>query len=126
MTSLAPPFEIRFACSMKMFPAFMVMGAMLLLAGCATSRSVVFTSPTEVEASCGECLFGLKGDGCDLAIRVNGRSYYVDGVQMDALGDAHAADGMCEVIRKARVTGEVEDGRFVASSFQMLPQGQEK
>ena len=111
---------------MKLIPAALVTGAMLLFAGCATSRSVVFTSPTEVEASCGECLFGLKGDGCDLAIRVNCRSYYVDGVQMDALGDAHAADGMCEVIRKARVTGAIKDGRFVASSFQMLPQGQEK
>ncbi len=126
MTSLAPPFEIRFACIMKLIPAALVTGAMLLFAGCATSRSVVFTSPTEVEAACGQCLLGLEGEGCDLAVHIQGHSYYVDGVHLDSLGDAHAADGMCEVIRKARVTGEVKDGRFVASSFHMLPQGQEK
>lgn len=95
----------------------------LLLVGCATRTPVSLTTPTVVDAACGECLFGLPGKGCDLAVRVDGRSYYVDGVDMDSLGDAHAKDGMCEVIRKAKVTGEVRNGRFIASSFELLPAG---
>ena len=95
----------------------------LLLVGCATRTPVSLTTPTVVDAACGECLFGLPGKGCDLAVRINGRSYYVDGIDMDSLGDAHAKDGMCEVIRKAKVTGEVRNGRFIASSFELLPAG---
>ncbi len=94
-----------------------------LLAGCATPTPVALTTPTVVDAACGECLFGLPGKGCDLAVRVDGLSYYVDGVDMDSLGDAHAKDGMCEVIRKAKVTGEVRNGRFMASTFELLPVG---
>ena len=96
----------------------------IVLAGCATRPSpLVLQKPTVVEAACGECKFGLKGDDCDLAIRVHGHGYFVDGVAADALGDAHARDGICETIRKARVTGEVKGGRFVATSFELLPTG---
>lgn len=93
----------------------------LLLAGCATRTPAALSTPTVVDAACGECLFGLPGKGCDLAVRIDGRSYYVDGINMDSLGDAHAKDGMCEVIRRAKVTGEVRKGRFLASSFELLP-----
>jgi hypothetical protein len=92
----------------------------LLLSGCATRSAVALQTPTVVETACGECKFGLKGDDCDLAIRVDGHSYFVDGVNPDSLGDAHAKDGICEAIRQARVTGEVRDGRFVATSFVLL------
>ena len=96
----------------------------VVLAGCATQPSpLLLQKPTVVEAACGECKFGLKGDDCDLAIRVSGHSYFVDGINADSLGDAHAANGICETIRKARVTGEVRGGRFVATSFVLLPAG---
>ena len=92
------------------------------LASCATRpSSVALLKPTVVEAACGECKFGLKGDDCDLAIRLNRHSYFVDGVNPDSLGSAHAADGICESIRKARVTGAVKGDRFVATSFELLP-----
>lgn len=35
--------------------------------------------------------------------------------------DAHAKDGMCQVIRQARVTGELRNGRSVVSRFEMIP-----
>ena len=73
-----------------------------------------------VEASCGQCQLGLEGKGCDLAVRIDGKSYYVDGSSIDDHGDAHGADGLCNCIRKAKVTGEVKDGRFVAEKFQVL------
>ena len=104
---------------MKFTPAICLAG--LVLVGCATQRPVAITEPTVVEAACGECLFGLKGKDCDLAVRIYGRSYFVDGAHLDGHGDAHAADGMCQVIRRARVTGEVKRGRFVATSFELLP-----
>jgi hypothetical protein len=75
-----------------------------------------------VEVSCGQCNFKLKTQkGCDLAVRINGKSYFVDGTKIDDHGDAHASDGFCSAIRKARVQGEVVDGRFKACYFVLLP-----
>ena len=34
-----------------------------------------------VEAACGECQFGMTGNGCDLAIRIDGSTYFVDGTK---------------------------------------------
>ena len=48
-------------------------------------------------------------------------AYYVDGTGIDDHGDAHAADGLCNAVRRARVTGHVEDGRFTATQFELLP-----
>ena len=73
------------------------------------------------EASCGKCQLGLKSKGCDLAVRINGKSYFVDGVHIDSLGDAHAKDGMCNAIRKAHVQGEVVNDRFKATYFVLDP-----
>jgi len=73
-----------------------------------------------VEAACGECQFGLPGSGCDLAVRIDGQAYFVDGTGIDDHGDAHAAEGFCNAVRRARVTGEILNGRFVARSFVLL------
>ena len=73
-----------------------------------------------VEAACGECQFKLTGDGCDLAVRINGRSYFVDGTDIDSHGDAHAKDGFCKAVRKAEVQGEVIDNRFRVTYFKLV------
>lgn len=118
---------------MKLFSMFSLLLCVSVLAGCQnevakneldSSKSLTNTSliaNQTVEASCGECQFGMEGDGCDLAVRIDGKSYYVDGAKMDDHGDAHGDDGMCNCIRKATVSGEVKDGRFVATSFELLP-----
>ena len=79
--------------------------------------------PIVAEAGCGQCLLGLKSEkkGCDLAVRIDGKSYFVDGFNMKDFGDAHANDGMCNVTHPAKVAGEIVNGRFVASSFKLLP-----
>lgn len=82
--------------------------------------------PQVVEASCGQCKFGMKGKGCSLAVRIDGKPYFVDGTGIEDHGDSHAEDGFCSAIRKAEVVGEVKDGRFAASSFKLLPQKKEK
>lgn len=79
----------------------------------------------EVEAACGQCQLGLKGKGCSLAIRLNDKAYFVDGTGIDDHGDAHADDGFCNKIRKAKVQGKVVNGRFRASYFALLS-GEEK
>lgn len=74
-----------------------------------------------VEASCGQCQFHLSGKGCDLAVRIDGKAYFVDGTGIDDHGDAHAKDGLCARIRKARVSGRIVNNRFQATSFKLLP-----
>ena len=75
-----------------------------------------------VEASCGQCQFGMKDKkGCDLAVRIDGKSYFVEGTKLDSHGDAHAKDGFCSTIRKAEVVGEIKGNKFIASSFKLLP-----
>ena len=75
-----------------------------------------------VEASCGQCKFKLEGSDCDLAVRIDGKAYFVDGTKIDDHGDAHASDGFCNSIRKANVQGEVVNGRFKATYFKLLPE----
>lgn len=80
-----------------------------------------------VEASCGQCKFGMKDKkGCDLAIRINNIPYFVKGTTIDKHGDAHADDGFCNAIRKARVSGSIEGKNFVTTSFVLLPEEKTK
>jgi len=73
-----------------------------------------------VEASCGECKFGLKGKSCDLAVRINGKAYFVDGSNINDHGDAHATDGFCNAVRTAEVQGEIKDNKFAATYFKLV------
>jgi hypothetical protein len=73
-----------------------------------------------VEASCGECQFKMKGKGCSLAIKLNGKNYFVANANIDDYGDAHEKKGFCNSIRKAKVQGEVVNGKFVASYFELV------
>jgi hypothetical protein len=72
-----------------------------------------------VETACGQCQLGLKGKGCSLAVRIKGKSYFVDGADIDAFGDAHASDGFCNAIREADVQGTIVNDRFKASYFSL-------
>jgi hypothetical protein len=86
----------------------------------ATPQSVVLKAKT-VEIACGECKFKMKGKGCDLAIRVDGKSYFVDGKSVDDFGDAHdEKHGFCNVIGKAKVTGSIVGDRFKAETIDLI------
>ena len=74
-----------------------------------------------VEASCGQCQFDMIDEaGCDLAVRIDGQTYFVDNSSIDDHGDAHAEDGLCNTIRKAKVTGDIAEGRFKSNSFELI------
>ena len=76
-----------------------------------------------VEIACGECKFKMEGKSCDLAIRIDGKPYFVDGKSVDDFGDAHdEKHGFCNVIKKAEVTGELVNGRFKAKTITLVPE----
>jgi len=73
-----------------------------------------------VEAACGQCQFKMAGKGCTLAVRINGKSYFVDKAHIDAFGDAHGKMGFCNAISKAKVQGEIVNNTFVATYFELM------
>jgi hypothetical protein len=80
------------------------------------------TKKTEtVLVSCGQCQFKLKTQkGCDLAVKINDKAYFIDGVNIDDFGDAHAKDGFCEAIKKAEVQGKIVKGRYLISYIKIM------
>lgn len=81
---------------------------------------VVSDSLYHAEVSCGTCMFKMKGSGCDLAVKINGHCYVVKGAGIDDYGDAHAADGFCNAIRKAKVWGSFKEEVFVARKIELI------
>lgn len=95
-----------------------------------TDSNVAIPDPNKkiqvVETSCGECRFKLEGKGCDLAVRIDGKAYFVEGTDIDSHGDAHANDGFCKAVRKAEVQGEVVNNRFKVTYFKLLKDPEKK
>ena len=80
-----------------------------------------------VAVACGQCQFKMKDNkGCDLAVRIDGKSFFVEGTKIDDHGDAHANDGFCNAIRKAEVIGDVKGDKLVVSYFKLLPESTKK
>ncbi len=92
--------------------------SLLILASCADKNEIKQVA----EISCGQCQFELDTeDGCDLAIRINDKAYFVEGFGINDFGDAHAKHtGFCEVIRKGEIVGKIENNKFVASSLKLI------
>ena len=74
-----------------------------------------------VDIACGECQFKMKGKSCDLAIRMDGKAYFVDGKSIDDFGDAHRKHGFCNAVSQAEVTGKIVNNRFKATSINLIP-----
>ncbi|MBO9635011.1 MAG: hypothetical protein J7578_18020 [Chitinophagaceae bacterium] len=85
----------------------------------AAPKSIILKNKV-VEMACGECQFKMNGKGCNLAIRIDGKSYFVDGKDIDDFGDAHADDGFCNHISKALVSGEIINNRFKPTEIKLL------
>ena len=75
-----------------------------------------------LETACGQCQFSLTGESCDLAVRMDGKAYFVVATDIDSHGDAHAKHGFCNAVRMAKVQGELKGDRFKVTYFQLLPE----
>ncbi len=83
----------------------------------APAIAVTQAAAQDLETGCGSCVFGMEGvQGCQLAVKVDGKPYLVSGVKMPG----HES-GLCDHSRMAAITGQVEDERFVATSFALKP-----
>lgn len=122
-------FAVNLHFKLNCMKQIIVLAAFIFFANISNAQTAKATTDSLqiVEASCGQCKFGMKGkNGCDLAVRINGVPYFVEGTSIDKHGDAHAKDGFCEAIRKAKVSGTIIDNRFVATSFALLPEEKAK
>jgi hypothetical protein len=80
-----------------------------------------FSDSTQiVKTACGECIFGKQGAGCQLAIKIKGKVYFVEGTTIADHGDEHAEDGFCNTQRKAKVSGKIVGNKFIATSFELI------
>jgi hypothetical protein len=73
-----------------------------------------------MKAACGQCMFGMTGGDCALAVKINGKVYFVEGTNIDDYGDAHAKDGFCKKVRIAEVQGEIIENKFKATYFKLI------
>lgn len=82
----------------------------------------------KVLASCGTCNFDMPSEsGCELAVQIAGKHYWVNGSTLQDHGDEHDPEGgMCKNIRKAEVVGKIENDRLMASSFILLEDKKKK
>lgn len=70
---------------------------------------------------CGSCIYDVKGaKGCPSYIKVNGKALPLTGIKTSF----HKL-GLCGKEGKAKVDGKVVDGKFVATSFELV-KGDEK
>lgn len=92
--------------------------SLLILAACGNKNEIKQVA----ELSCGQCKFDLASEaGCTLAVRLDGKAYFVEGFKIDDFGDAHDEHiGFCNVIRKGEVTGEIVDNKFVATAIELV------
>ena len=90
------------------------------IASCAIMKNTNNSIEEIYDVSCGMCNFEMTGEECALAIRIEGKEYYVEGSAIDEHGDAHADDGLCTVVRKAKVKGVIKKGVFVAEMIELI------
>ena len=76
----------------------------------------------ELETACGTCMFKMKGSGCILAVKLEGKTYFVTGTDIDDHGDAHDKNGFCNAVRKAKVQGTVVGDKFAVTYFELMKQ----
>lgn len=97
----------------------------LVIMSCQTQEVEIVSEKYEssriMEVACGECMFDLPGDGCHLAVRIDGKAYFVSGTHIDDHGDAHSNDGFCNSIRTAQVKGELRDDIYHVHELTLIP-----
>ena len=69
-----------------------------------------------VEVACGSCIYGIKdAAGCPMAAKVNGTELLVENTGISAM-----KTGLCSASQQATVTGDIKDGKLMATSFELI------
>lgn len=90
--------------------------------GCADKDVGPKVTDREVTVACGRCVFAMEEAkvGCPWAVELDGKHYIIQGqVPQDHM--SHAPDGICNMPRRAIVSGQVRGDRFVATKVQLKP-----
>ena len=92
-------------------------------------KSIHIPDPTQktevVKAACGQCVFGMSGNDCTLAVKIKNKTYFVVGTGVDDHGDAHAKDGFCNKVRKAEIQGALIENKYHVTYFKLIDQPKE-
>ena len=73
-----------------------------------------------VITSCGKCQRWTRARGCNLAVKIDNKTYSVKGANVHDHGDAHSGEGLCSSVRVARAKGKMKDDVFNADSFVLI------
>lgn len=77
----------------------------------AAKTAMLNVSDRTAEVACASCVFHMDGaQGCSLAVKVDGKTYLVDGAKVDG-------HGWCEKSMNAVVSGSIQGDRFVATKL---------
>ena len=81
-----------------------------------TDAALIKLSDAKIEAGCGMCKYSIEDvNSCSLAVKTDdGKTYMVEGSDISA----HDA-GLCKTTLPATASGEVKDGKFVASAIEL-------
>jgi hypothetical protein len=101
--------------------------ALVLLFGCGQHEESHDAAPASsqpaaagvrtVELACAGCVFHMEdAKGCEAAVKIDGKPMKITGVPFDA-----HAEGICGASKQAEVSGQVVDGKYVATSLKVLP-----
>lgn len=76
----------------------------------AAKAAIQRVSDKSAQVACAGCVFHMEGaEGCQLAVKLDGKTYFVDGAEV-------AGHDWCDKALDAVVNGAIENGRFAASS----------
>ena len=73
-----------------------------------------------VDSSCGKCQFGDKTiKECMLAVKINSEYYYINDAGSEIFDSKTKNNELCNVIKKAHITGELADDLFYLYTFKL-------
>ena len=80
------------------------------------TAAVTVAAEQTVQVGCASCTYKMAGiDGCVTAAKIGDTAYLVTG------GDLNAhKSGLCKAPKQAKIIGQVQDGKFVASSIKLI------
>jgi len=102
--------------------AWAVMAIAVACSGCEPGGEEV--ADRTLEVGCGTCQLGQTSHpGCWWAAKVDGRVVPVrgDALPSDREHDGHAPDGMCNMTRRAVVSGRLYESHLAVTQFDLLP-----